>query len=83
MNAKKLPAAPEVPDVAVKQIPHAYALVADPEHPGLFFACYLKGVHAEDIVHLEPSSRSSYASAQLVRIYAAMDKRHQRKEWDK
>ncbi len=64
-----------------KPIPHAYALVPCPSRPGLYYAVHLAHVQAEQLDHLEPNSRPLQAPFGLIRISAAMEKRHQQKLW--
>lgn len=65
-----------------KPIPHAYALVPDPDRKGRFFAVHLTNVVARELEHLEPNARSAAAPHGLVRINGAMEKRHRSKQWD-
>ncbi len=64
-----------------KPVPHAYALVPDPERRGKFFAVHLSNVVAEGLEHLELSGRSETAPYGMKRIEAAMEKRHRLKGW--
>lgn len=62
-------------------VPHAYALVPAKGRPGLFYAVHLTNVQAEKLEHLEPNSRCLSAPFGLIRIEAAMQKRHAEKKW--
>ncbi len=64
-----------------KPVPHAYALIPAEGRPGLFYAVHLQGVQAEKLAHLEPNSRCLSAPFGLIRIHAAMEKRHAEKKW--
>lgn len=77
------------PDSAVahpllaRPVPHAYALIQDPERPGRFYAVHLTDVLAGGLEILEPSARSEPATYGLVRIERAQDRRHKEKRWTK
>lgn len=64
-----------------RPIPHAYALIADPNRPGRFFAVHLTDVIAQGLDILEPSGRSEPATYGLQRIDRAADRRHKEKRW--
>lgn len=64
-----------------KPVPHAYALIPAEGRPGLFYAVHLTGVQAAGLEHLEPNSRCLSAPFGLIRIHAAMDRRHAEKKW--
>lgn len=66
-----------------KPVPHAYALVPCENRPGLFYAVHLTKVQAAGLEHLEPNSRPLAAPFGMLRISAAMEKRHQQKLWGK
>lgn len=69
--------------LTAKPIPHAYALIEDPDRPGMYFAVHLKKVYAEEVEHLEVSKRSSYREFGIARIRLDMQNRHrQGKGWD-
>lgn len=62
-------------------VPHAYALIPDPNRVGRFFAVHLSDVLAAGLEHLEPSGRSEAAAYGLQRIARAQDRRHKEKRW--
>ncbi len=64
-----------------KPVPHAYALIPAEGRPGLFYAVHLSNVQAEQLDHLEPNSRCLSAPFGLIRIHAAMERRHHEKKW--
>lgn len=64
-----------------RPVPHAYALIPAEGRPGLFYAVHLSNVQAEKLDHLEPNSRCLSAPFGLIRIHAAMEKRHHEKKW--
>lgn len=67
-----------------KPIPHAYALVPDPDKPGFYFAVHLENVYAEKVNHLEYSERSSYRTMGTNRILNDLLQRHRKGEgWEK
>ncbi len=66
-----------------KPVPHAYALIQDPERPGRFFAVHLTDIVARGIEFLEPSARSEPATYGIVRMDRAASKRHKEKAWTK
>ncbi len=73
--------APQLHPLLKKPVPHAYALIPAEGRPGLFYAVHLTGVQAEQLEHLEPNSRCLSAPFGLIRIPAAMEKRHAEKKW--
>lgn len=72
---------PDVDPLLQKPIPHAYALVPHPEKAGLFYAVHLENVCAERLDHLEFSARPTPATFGMLRIEAAMQRRHFEKKW--
>lgn len=66
-----------------KPVPHAYALIPCESRPGLFYAVHLSKVQAEQLEHLEPNARPLAAPFGMLRIGAAMEKRHLQKLWSK
>ncbi len=80
---KKEPESTVAHPLLAKPVPHAYALIQDPEKPGKFFAVHLTDVLASGIAFLEPSARSEPATYGLVRIARAQDRRHKEKRWIK
>lgn len=75
------PARTEPHPLLVEPVPHAYALVPCKGKPGLFYAVHLTGVVADALEHLEPNGRPLAAPFGMLRIEAAMNKRHQQKKW--
>lgn len=66
-----------------RPVPHAYALIPAEGRPGLFYAVHLTQAQAAGLEHLEPNGRALAAPFGLLRIHAAMDKRHHQKGWAK
>lgn len=64
-----------------RPVPHAYALIPCESRPGLFYAVHLSQVQAAKLEHLEPNSRPLAAPFGMLRIQAAMEKRHLAKQW--
>ena len=77
------PKRPQLHPLLSKPVPHAYALIPCEGRPGLFYAVHLSRVQAEKLDHLEPNSRPLAATFGMLRIAAAMEKRHQQKLWSK
>lgn len=71
-NLAKTPIDP----LLTKKLDTAYALIEDPERPGMYFAVRLKGVVAAELEHIEFSQRSSYREWGLQRLYKDMQTRH-------
>ena len=85
MKSTKEPPEPTLDERLTRvPIPHAYALIPDPDRPGKYYAVHLMGVHAERIEHLDkPVPRGSYHTAALSRIIPAMQNRYRlEKGWD-
>ena len=74
-------AALEIDPLLRKPIPHAYALVPHPDKPGMYYSVHLEGVTAERLEHLELNSKASAAPMGMLRIEAAMQRRHFEKKW--
>lgn len=66
-----------------KPIPHAYALIEDPDHPGMYYPVHLQGVFSEGLEVIGFNNGSSYRERGLARIRLDIQNRHRiGKGWD-